>query len=288
MRGCIIGKLPHPVKPSRGESINLMWSFRNWRRARVLKRTQLNDGRWQRALAHVPLTRGFSADELRRLRELVILFLHEKTIETAGGVNLDEAMRLIIAIQACVPILNLGLDYYAGWYAVIVYPQQFRPQHEFVDEANVVHVDDDWKMGESWEHGPVILSWEDVKNSGTGDGFNLVIHEFAHKLDMLNGAPNGAPPLHANMRLEVWLHVFTHAYADFCARVERGEDTGIDPYASESPAEFFAVLSEVFFEVPLTVQQCYPQVYQQLVLFYRQDPLSRLGAYLSTPAPRAP
>ena len=253
-----------------------MWSFRNWRRARVLKRSQLNDDDWQRALVRVPLTRGFDVDELRRLRELVILFLHEKSVESAGGVSVDGAMRLVIAIQACIPILNLGLDCYAGWYAVIVYPQQFRPQHEFVDEANVVHVDDELKMGESWEHGPVILSWEDVQHSGTGDGLNLVIHEFAHKLDMLNGSANGAPTLHSNMSLAKWSQVFTEAYADLCARVDRAEDTELDSYATESPAEFFAVLSEAFFEIPVTVQQRYPQVYEQLALYYRQDPLTRL------------
>lgn len=253
-----------------------MWSFRNWRRARVLKRAEFNEQRWQEALTQVALTRGFSADELHRLRELVILFLHEKSIEAAEGVRLDAEMRLIIAIQACVPILNLGLDYYAGWHAVIVYPQQFRPQHEYVDEADVVHIEDDWKMGESWEHGPVILSWEDVQNSGANDGFNLVIHEFAHKLDMLNGAANGAPPLHAGMKLTQWSHVFTQAYADFCARVERGEVIGIDPYAADSPAEFFAVFTEAFFEIPLTVRQHYPQVYAQLSAYYRQDPVRRL------------
>lgn len=255
-----------------------MWSFRTWRRARLLKRAQLDDDSWQRALTRVTLTRGFSADELGRLRELVIVFLHEKSIEAADGVSLNEEMQLLIAIQACVPILNLGLDYYAGWYAVIVYPQQFRPQHEYVDDANVVHVDNDWKMGESWERGPVILSWEDVKNSGAGDGFNLVIHEFAHKLDMLDGSINGSPALHTNMSPAEWTRVFTQAYADFCARVERAEAVGIDPYGAESPAEFFAVLSEAFFEIPLIVQQRYPQVYEQLTLFYRQDPVRRLEA----------
>lgn len=233
---------------------------------------------WQRALARVSLTRGFDDAELRRLRELVILFLHEKTVEAAEGVALDDDMRLVIAIQACVPILNLGLDYYDGWYAVIVYPQQFCPKHEYVDEAEIVHVDDDWKMGESWERGPVILSWEDVQNSGAGDGFNLVIHEFAHKLDMLDGAANGAPPMHAGMEIKNWAAAFSAAYADFCRRVDAGEHTAIDPYASESPEEFFAVLSEAFFEIPRAVRDDYPQVYEQLRLFYRQDPLRRLAA----------
>lgn len=255
-----------------------MWIFRNWRRARVLKRAQLDESLWRLALSHVALTRYFSGEEVARLRELVILFLHEKSIDASHDVHVDERMRLVIAIQACVPILNLGLDYYAGWHAVIVYPGQFRPRHEVIDEAEVVHVDEDWKLGESWENGPVILSWEDVKHSGAGDGFNLVIHEFAHKLDMLDGASNGAPPLHATMDRPTWARIFAAAYADFCARVDRGEDTTIDPYAAESPEEFFAVFSEAFFEIPDMLARDYPEVYEQMKFFYRQDPRARQSA----------
>lgn len=255
-----------------------MWNFRNWRRQRVLKRARLDETAWQQALSHVALTWRFSPNEVARLRELVILFLHEKTIEASDSVQLDDGMRLVIAIQACVPILNLGLDYYAGWHAVIVYPGQFRPRREVVDDAHVVHVDEDWKLGESWENGPVILSWEDVQHSGAGDGFNLVIHEFAHKLDMLDGAPNGAPPLHAEMDRATWTRIFAAAFADFSARVSRGEHTAIDPYAAESPAEFFAVFSEAFFEIPDVLVRDYPHVYAQLTLYYRQDPQARQSA----------
>lgn len=255
-----------------------MWNFKAWRRGRILKRARLDESLWQQALSRVALTRHFSHDDLARLRELVIFFLHEKSIDSAEGVVVDDGMRLVIAIQACVPILNLGLDYYAGWHAVIVYPGQFRPRHEVVDDANVVHVDEDWKLGESWENGPVILSWEDVNQSGVGDGFNLVIHEFAHKLDMLDGASNGAPPLHANMDRPTWARIFAAAYADFCARVDRGEDTTIDPYAAESPEEFFAVFSEAFFEIPEVLVRDYPEVYQQMKFFYRQDPRARQSA----------
>jgi Mlc titration factor MtfA (ptsG expression regulator) len=103
-----------------------------------------------------------------------------------------------------------------------------------------------------------------------------VIHEFAHKLDMRNGAANGLPPLHKNMARAQWARTFAAAYEDFCRRVDTGESTMIDPYASESPAEFFAVLSEVFFETPVLLKQCYPAVYEQMRLFYRQDPATRL------------
>ncbi len=254
-----------------------MWSLRQWRRRRYLRRAPLDEGLWREALRRVPLTGGFNDAELGRLRDLATLFLREKSIEAAAGIQLDPLMRLVIAIQACVPILNLSLDDYRGWHAVIVYPDQFRPGREVTDEDEIVHVDDEWKAGESWERGPVILSWEDVLASGS-DGVNLVIHEFAHKLDMQDGVANGAPPLHRGMARQAWAEAFSAAYADFCRRVDRGEDTRIDPYASESPEEFFAVLSEVFFEWPGVVDEEYPRVYQQLRLYYRQDPLARVAA----------
>jgi MtfA peptidase len=123
-----------------------------------------------------------------------------------------------------------------------------------------------------------VLSWADVARSGEEDGVNVVIHEFAHKLDMLNGDANGFPPLHKGMDREAWSLAFEAAYSDFCNRVDAGEYTDIDPYASESPGEFFAVLSEAFFEIPEVVHASYPTVYDQLRQFYRQDPLARLDA----------
>jgi hypothetical protein len=106
-------------------------------------------------------------------------------------------------------------------------------------------------------------------------GHNVVIHEFAHKLDMLDGAANGLPPLHRNMSVKAWADAFSHAFADFRARTDRAEETLIDPYGAESPGEFFAVLSEVFFERPATIERVYPAVYRQLAGFYRQDPAAR-------------
>ena len=132
--------------------------------------------------------------------------------------------------------------------------------------------------GESWLEGPVILSWEDAGSGGDGSGYNVVIHEFAHKLDMLNGDANGYPPLHAGMNRGRWAQAFGAAYEDFRERVERREASAIDPYAAENPAEFFAVLSEAFFETPRAVLGEYAEVYRQLVAFYRQDPAARLPA----------
>ena len=247
-----------------------------WRRSRVLARARLDEHTWAGTLRRFEFTRVLVADERARLRELAILFLHEKQFSTAHGLVLSEPMRVHVAAQACMLILNLGLDYYRGWSEVLLYPAQFVPRHQYTDELGVVHQGDQPYSGEAWLRGPVILSWEDVAKTEYPDGVNVVIHEFAHKLDMLSGAANGYPPLHRDMSRQVWVNAFTAAYQDFCARVDAGEDTIIDPYASDSPGEFFAVFSEAFFELPDVVRAEYPAAYEQLSQFYRQDPLARL------------
>ncbi|OGS98936.1 MAG: hypothetical protein A3F73_02835 [Gallionellales bacterium RIFCSPLOWO2_12_FULL_59_22] len=254
------------------------WSLKNWRRRHVLRRSQLPDEAWRAAVTGLAVLRGLPEDELERLRELATLFLDEKQVVAAGGFVLDDDTRIKIAAQACLPILNLGLDYYAGWTSVIVYAGEFVPEHEFMDEDGVVHVVHDAMLGESWERGPVVLSGTDAVHCGEHDGVNVVIHEFAHKLDMLNGAMNGFPPLHPGMSAERWAHDFTAAFADFCDKERAGEEMAIDPYGAESPAEFFAVASEAFFETPHVLRQEYPEVYRQLADFYRQDPAARKNA----------
>jgi Mlc titration factor MtfA (ptsG expression regulator) len=249
-----------------------MWSLREWRRRRLLQRTPLPDHEWQTVLAALPLLHGLSADEQRRLRELVILFRHAKSLEAAGGLVLDDTMTLWIAVQACLPILNLGLDYYADWVAVVIYPDRFRVEHKYVDAAGVVHHEQQWRAGEAWERGPLILSWPDVVQATASDGDNVVIHECAHKLDLLTGGANGRPPLHRDMVPDTWSAAFSTAYADLSERLAAGLDSALSPYATTSPGEFFAVASEAFFERPTDLDAAYPAVYQQLCAFYRQDP----------------
>jgi MtfA peptidase len=252
--------------------------FTRWRRARILRRSQLDESLWLTAIARYPFTRVLSADERQRLRELVTLFLHEKTLDGAGGLAIRDEIRMAVAVQACMLILNLDLDYFRGWSEIIVYPDEFVADYEYMDEDGVVHKVREPMSGESWLQGPLILSWADTEAAGSGDGYNVVMHEFAHKIDMLNGDANGFPPLHKDMQREAWSSVFSAAYADLRARAERGEATVIDAYAAEDAAEFFAVASEAFFEIPQAIRATYPQVYAQLALFYRQDPAARLQA----------
>jgi len=238
--------------------------------------------------------RGLAPADGERLRALAGRFLARKHFCGTHGLELTPFMRVQVAAQASILVLELGIEWFDGWTDIIVYPGQFAPEREVVDEAGVVHLVNDPMAGEAWLGGPVILSYEDV--AMTSDeaervaGYNVVIHEFAHKLDMLNGDPNGCPPLHAGMALAAWRRAFSEAYGDFSKRVEAADskapDDGgealdalpIDPYAAENPGEFFAVVSEAYFETPEWLQPAYPAVYEQLKQFYRQDPLARLAA----------
>ena len=270
--------------------------------ARVLRRARLLPSRkvslidlaaWNEATANYEFVRRLTVEENRRLRLISSDFLARKIFSGAAGLEIDELMRIQIAAQACILILELDVDYYDGWRDIIVYPGQFAKTHEVVDEFGVVHTTRDPLAGEAWLSGPVVLSHADVAHTedaiDRGDGYNVVIHEFAHKLDMLNGEANGYPPLHRGMSKETWKRTFLAAYLAFCRQVDEADararkDGGraldaipIDPYAAENPAEFFAVISEVFFEMPETVQATFPAVYQQLKAFYKQDPAARLG-----------
>ncbi|MEY6431952.1 M90 family metallopeptidase [Thioalkalicoccus limnaeus] len=254
-----------------------MIRLHRWWRQRTLERARkrYDDADWRAAWDRLPLLDDLTSDEAASLCDLAVLFLRDKAIETAQGIALTDSMRLTIALQACLPILHLGLHWYSDWYAVILYPAEFRPKHEHIDEDGLVWVDDQPMSGEAWERGPVILSWEDVIAGGERDGYNLVIHEFAHKLDMRNGVANGHPPLHSDMNDREWAAAWSAAYDDLCQRVDAGDETSIDPYGAESPAEFFAVCSEAFFEIPTQLRDDYPRVYEQLARFYRQDPAAR-------------
>lgn len=257
--------------------------LRNWRRRRWLQHARLPEAEWQATVNRLPLLKGLNAVERERLRDLATLFLHEKALDLAGGLDGAPEMGPIIAAQACLPILNLGLDYYQGWSSLILYPEGFLTHHEYTDSSGLVHHIRRPLIGEAWERGPVILSWADIIDSLDQPGLNVVIHEMAHKLDMLTGQVNGLPPLHWGMSVRNWSGAFNEAYQRLCRDVDRGQPTILDPYAAESPGEFFAVISETFFEIPARISETYPQVYEQLKAFYRQDPLNRQPAYTIAP-----
>ena len=245
------------------------------------------DALWEETLATLPFIDALGGEEKSHLRTLCQDFLAQKEFTSAGGLELTDAMCVSIAAQGCLPILNLGLDAYRDWVGIVVYPDEFVIPRTFEDEFGVIHEYDDIASGEAWEGGPLIISWHDVQMAG--DGYNVVIHEFAHNLDMRNGEANGVPPLPAEIPRNEWEKTLLAAYDDFCVRVDAAEEDAvrhgethaelplpIDPYASENPGEFFAVLSETFFESPDVLAHDYPELFHLFTRFYRQDPLARL------------
>ena len=248
-----------------------MFKFlRKWRQQRTITRSTISPDSWKNAFDHLPLLDHLSADEKNSLRDLAILLLHEKSFIGAHDLEVSEEMALLIALQACLPILHLGIDWYSGWTSIIVYPAGFAPERTVVDEYGVAHATRGELSGEAWQRGPVILSWQHTEHAGIKDGHNVVIHEFVHKLDMLNGAADGFPPMHRETSATSWTEVFTDAFEDF----KQNPKPGLDRYGATAPAEFLAVLSEVFFEKPGLLNDAYPKVYEALSQFFKQDPIN--------------
>ncbi|WP_301101337.1 M90 family metallopeptidase [Propionivibrio sp.] len=241
----------------------------------------LPDALWEATLATLPFVDPLDREEKSRLRKLSKAFLAEKEFTSAGGLELSDVICVSIAVQGCLPILNLGLERYRDWVGIIVYPDEFIIPRSVEDEFGIVHEYNDIASGEAWEGGPLLVSWRDAQMAGSG--YNVVIHEFAHKLDMQSGEANGIPPLPANVSRTEWEAALLAAYDNFCARVDVAEENGedfyatslLDPYAAENPGEFFAVMSETFFETPDILRQAYPTLYVQMSRFYRQDPAAR-------------
>lgn len=256
--------------------------LRTWQRRRLARRYRVDDAQWTAAEAHLPFLRFLPAAERARLRALALEFVAEKQMSGARGFELSDQMRLCIALQAALPILNLGLDWYAGWVEVIVYPGDFVVPRETTDEAGVVHRFDEAVLGEAWAGGPVLLSWMDAEGD---DGVNVVIHEFAHKLDMLSGDADGMPRLRPEMRRSDWIAAFEPSYRAFREHVASGAESWLDPYAAERPAEFFAVTAEAFFETPMLLREDCPEVYEQFQRLFRLDPASGEAAYQTLAVP---
>ncbi len=226
---------------------------------------------WNRLIASSALFGTLAAGRLRDLRALTERFLAHKRFSAAAGHVLDDAHCLAIAALAALPVLNLGFDALTGWREVIVYPGEFRVRREYHDEASgVVTEGEETLIGEAWERGPLIVSWADVAADleRPFDGFNVVVHEIAHKLDLLDGAMNGVPALPASLPRREWIATMQAAYDDFVAALDAGEEPAIDPYAGESAEEFFAVVSELHFSDPALLGDALPAVADLLRRYY--------------------
>jgi Mlc titration factor MtfA (ptsG expression regulator) len=248
--------------------------------------------RWRRIAADLPFLRHLDDAQRERLKSRCEAFLATKQFSGAAGFEIDDDVRIGIAIQACLPALQLSGIEYRDFVEIVVYPDRFVAPRTQVDDAGVVHEFDDELAGEAMDGGPVVLSWPDADPSAGHVGYNVVIHEFAHKLDLLDGAADGAPPLPSALRGR-WTQTMTDAYADFRTRLDAVEAAiprhvdpeseaadawyetlPLDPYAATDPGEFFAVTAETFFTDPHALQREYPELYALFRDYFRQDPLA--------------
>lgn len=263
-----------------------MGFWRAWRERRLLERVAIADELWARLRQRLPILDGLSAEEDLWLREHCVLFLAEKRLTLLQGLELHDGDRLLLAAQALLPLLHLPeAALYPNVREIVVYPDAFVSPQRYRDEGGLEHEWDEERDGEAWDRGQVILAWPGVQASGGWEAYNLVIHEFAHLIDLLaGGLCNGQPPLHADMPQAAWTSALQHAYDDLNRQLDADPDaeTALDPYAAESPEEFFAVACEYFFSAPDLLSEHYPQVYGQLQLLFRQDPRTRLAASLAS------
>jgi Mlc titration factor MtfA (ptsG expression regulator) len=233
---------------------------------------------WRRILRQrVPQVRRLPGALQRELKRQIMVFVAEKDFVGCGGFVIDDEVRVTIAAQACLLTVNQPRrDYYPALRRILVYPGPFFVNRSIPDAYGIVAEQRAVMVGESWSQGRVVLSWPDVVAGAAiaDDGRNVVIHEFAHQLDQETGHANGAPLLPSRHSYAAWSSVLGDAYARLREDLAWGRPTLIDAYAATSPAEFFAVVSEVFFEQPDRLASVEPALYGELRDFYKIDPAS--------------
>jgi Mlc titration factor MtfA (ptsG expression regulator) len=223
---------------------------------------------------NVAFVSALSAEDQRELEGHVQVFLAEKTFEGCGGLAMTDEIKLTIAAQACVLLLHRETDYYPGLESILVYPNAYVVKNTRQKLGNVVVEGDEVRLGESWVRGAVVLAWDAVKRGASNchDGHNVVLHEFSHQLDAEDGAMNGAPDLGKRSLYSAWAHALGAEYEELLERVAAHQPSDIDAYGAISPAEFFAVVTEAFFETGAQLERRHPELYEVLRAFYRQDP----------------
>jgi Mlc titration factor MtfA (ptsG expression regulator) len=229
----------------------------------------------------VPITRALTADESARLLDLVTQFVREKQFEGGGGLDITEEMKVIVAAQACLLILNLDAGCYPGVRSVVMYPSTFVPKLPTLDrQLHVGPIAPPAPLLGEHVRGVVVLSWESAGGdpTGSGDGQNVVLHEFAHELDREDGYVDGVPLLEAPSSTRVWARVLQRRFEELGRAAQQGEPDLLNAYGATNRAEFFAVATETFFEKPVELRQRYPDLYEELKGFYRQDPATRASS----------
>lgn len=227
---------------------------------------------------NVPYYQHLSPDERNELQGHIHVFLNEKNFEGCQGLEITDEIRVTIAAQACILLLHRETDYFPLMKSVLVYPHHYFAFASKRIPGGLVQEGIQARLGESWKRGPIVLSWDDVLGGAAdpNDGHNIVFHEFAHELDSESGAMEGAPILPHAAMYTAWARVLSNEYNNLLIDMKRNHQHLIDAYGASNPAEFFAVVTEVFFEKSLQLKKRHPELYEQLSAFYQQDPASRL------------
>jgi Mlc titration factor MtfA (ptsG expression regulator) len=253
----------------------LAW-WRRWRQG-----PQIPDPLWDSVVADFPFLARPDPDEMARLRSLSARFLRDKEFHGAQGLVVTDAMALAIAAQAVLPVLHLGLQWYDDFVGIVVHPDEVVARRSTTDDTGVVHDWDEVLAGEAMDQGPVMLSWRDVRAAGhaVDAGYNVVIHEFAHKLDLRDGVADGCPPLPSRAARQAWqaaLHAAYEAFREQVIRAERfgGEPPWLDPYGAEAIDEFFAVACEAYFVNRARFGEAFAALVPVFDSFFRPPPAS--------------
>ncbi len=251
-------------------------AFRTWRkRHRDRIRRRSFPAGWADTLRRTfPRYARLSPEDRAELEGLVQVFLAEKRFEGAAGLRVTDDVRLTLAAQACLLLLHRDADPYPGLLSVIVYPGEYLARQRVRDEIGLVREAVQVRLGETGARGAVVVSWDAALRgaSDANDGRNVVFHEFAHLLDAESGGFDGAPLLPLRSMYDRWSRVMRDEYAALQARTTEGATTDLDPYGATSPAEFFAVVTERFFQEPHALQREHPALFDELIRYYRQDP----------------
>ena len=257
----------------------LRWwnAHREWREARAMARRAIPDALWQLTLRRLPFLAQRDAATLARLRRLASLFLDRKEFSGAAGFVVTDEIAVAVAAQACLPILELGIEAYDGFVGIVMHASAVRADRSIMDEHGIVHEWEEELAGEAMDGGPLMLSWEDVLpeegvTASATAPYNVVIHEFAHVLDMRDGEADGVPLLPDDAARRAWIEALQPEYDRFCERVVCGHETLLDSYAAEAIDEYFAVAAEAFFVAPAALKEEQPVTYRLLAGYFRQDP----------------
>jgi Mlc titration factor MtfA (ptsG expression regulator) len=223
---------------------------------------------------NVKIYRRLPAPLKEELHGHIQVFLQEKNFEGCGGLELTDEIKVTIAAQACLLLLNRKTNYYPKLISIVIYPSTYIVKNDRVEEGVVIP--EEIRLGESWRTGVVVLAWDEVLSGALNptDGANVVFHEFAHQLDQEDGESDGTPILDKRSQYLEWGRVLSREFTTLQKKSLKHVRTVMNYYGSTDPSEFFAVATETFFEKSQQMKSAHPELYEELKSYYKVDPLT--------------